>query len=588
MSEGDTATDSIRYAADESPPHGLSAVLGAQIVVLILAGIAITPIIVLKAAGAEDQGADWVVFAALLVSGLATMLQARPIGPFGAGYVLFMGTSGAFIAVSITAIQAGGLPLLGTLVATSALLQFLFALRLGWFRKIVNPTVGGTVITLIAVTVFPIGFGMTSDVPSDFSGHELSPMWTAIATLIAILVISLFGTGKLRLWGPMIGVVLGCAIAYPLGLMDFSAVSQASWIGLPATGWPGLDLSFGAAYWTLLPSFLIVTLVGALETFGDGIAIQRISHRESRPTDFKVVQGAVNADGMGNLLSGLMGTVPNTTYSTSISVVDLTGVGARRVGLYGGGLLALLAFSPKLSALLQSIPGPVMGAFIVVLLVLLFAHGIRLILSSGLSFDNGIVFGLAFWIGVGFQNQQIFTEFLPPVVLQILGNGMTAGGITAILLSWVVSLKSRRARRITVPLAAESLADLHAFARENALKLGWRGDDLSRLELVVEEAFFYQLGQASEAAGHKFTLLMRPSGAELELEMVSAPGDANMESLMASLTEAPEDPMDDIHLRILKHTVNSLSHQQFLNAEYLLLHLGRSQSPDLVVTEDAH
>ncbi len=588
MSEGNKVNDSIRYSADESPPHGLSAVLGIQIVVLILAGITLTPIIVLKAAGAEDQGADWVVFAALLVSGLATMLQARPIGPFGAGYVLFMGTSGAFIAVSITAIQAGGLPLLGTLVASSALLQFLFALRLGWFRKIVNPTVGGTVIALIAVTVFPIGFGMTSDVPSNFSGHELSPMWTTIATLIGILVISLFGTGKLRLWGPIIGVVLGCAIAYPLELIDFSAVRQASWIGLPSSGWPGLDLSFGVAYWTLLPSFLIVTLIGALETFGDGIAIQQISHREKRPTDFKVVQGAVNADGMGNLLSGLMGTVPNTTYSTSISVVDLTGVGARRVGLYGGGFLALLAFSPKLSALLQAIPGPVMGAFIVVLLVLLFAHGIRLILSNGLSFDNGIVFGLAFWVGVGFQNQQIFTEFLPPVALQILGNGMTAGGITAILLSWLVSLKSRRAWRISVPLAAESLADLHAFARANALKLGWRGDDLSRLELVVEEAFFYQLAQASQAAGHKFTLLMRPSGVELELEMVSAPGDANMESLMASLSEAPEDPMDDIHLRILKHTVNSLSHQQFHNAEYLLLHLGRSQSQDLAVTEDNH
>ena len=86
MSEGNKVNDSIRYSADESPPHGLSAVLGIQIVVLILAGIALTPIIVLKAAGAEDQGADWVVFAALLVSGLATMLQARPIGPFAAAH----------------------------------------------------------------------------------------------------------------------------------------------------------------------------------------------------------------------------------------------------------------------------------------------------------------------------------------------------------------------------------------------------------------------------------------------------------------------------------------------------------------------
>jgi len=444
------------------------------------------------------------------------------------------------------------------------------------------------VITLIAVTVFPIGFRMLTEVPAGYTGQELSPMWTATATLIMILVISLFGSGKLRLWGPIIGVALGSSLAYAMGLVDFTRVVEASWIGLPATGWPGLDLSFGLAYWTLLPSFLIVTVVGALETFGDGIAIQKISHREKRPTDFKAVQGAVNADGIGNLLSGLMGTVPNTTYSTSISVVDLTGVGARRVGLYGGGFLAILAFSPKLSAVLQAIPGPVMGAFIVVLLVLLFAHGVRLILSSGLSFDNGIVFGLAFWVGTGFQNQQIFSEFLPPIALQILGNGMTAGGITAIVLSWVVSLKSRRARRLSVPLETRSLSDLHAFARDVGYKLGWRGDDLSRIELVVEEAFSFELAKAGAAKDHKFTLLMRSSGAELELETISAPGDANIEALMADLSEVPEDPLDDIHLRILKHTVNSLSHQQFHNAEYLLLRLGRIQALELNVTEDAH
>ena len=92
----------IRYAVDEHPPHLLAAGLGIQVVVLILAGIALTPIIVLRAAGGSEEYIGWCVFAALFVCGLTTMIQARPIGPFGAGYVLYMGTSGAFIAVSIT------------------------------------------------------------------------------------------------------------------------------------------------------------------------------------------------------------------------------------------------------------------------------------------------------------------------------------------------------------------------------------------------------------------------------------------------------------------------------------------------------
>ena len=92
--------------------------------------------------------------------------------------------------------------------------------------------------------------------------------------------------------------------------MDLSGVSEAAWVGIPDQPWPGLDLSFDVAFWTLLPSFVIVTVIGALETYGDGIAIQDISSRQIKTTDFRVVQGAVNADGLGNFLSGLAGGYP--------------------------------------------------------------------------------------------------------------------------------------------------------------------------------------------------------------------------------------------------------------------------------------
>ena len=144
-------SSTIRFAVDEVPPHLLAAGLGLQVVMLIIASIALTPIVVLRAAGVDIERASWAIFAALLVSGLTTMLQARPLGRFGAGYVLFMGTSGAFIAVGISAVIDGGLPLLMTLVVVSSLFQWYFANRLSTLRRIVTPTVGGTVIMLIAV-----------------------------------------------------------------------------------------------------------------------------------------------------------------------------------------------------------------------------------------------------------------------------------------------------------------------------------------------------------------------------------------------------------------------------------------------------
>ena len=338
----------LRYAVDETPSEGLTIGLSLQVVTLVLTGIILVPIIVLNAAG-YPEGLEWAVFAALLVSGLSTMLQARPAGPIGAGYPLYMGTSGAFIGVSAAAVATGGLPLLGTLVAASALVQFFFAARLSFFRRLITPTVGGTVIMLLAVNVFPITTDLLAGVPAGVDLLSMSGPLVAFATFAAITLVSLYARGATRLWAPFIGILVGTSVAAPAGLLDWAPLLNAGWFGLPRAGWPGLDLSLDARFFGLLVPFIIVTIIGAIETYGDAIAIQRVSHRTPVPVDFKVVQRALNADGVGNLLSGLAGTVPNTTYSSSISIADLTGVAARRVALYAGIVIVLAAFVPKIA-----------------------------------------------------------------------------------------------------------------------------------------------------------------------------------------------------------------------------------------------
>ena len=98
----------IRYQPDETPPVPLAFGLGLQLVVLCVAGIVLTPAIVIRAAGGSEAFLSWAVFAAILVSGVTTLIQAIRFGRFGAGYVLLMGTSGAFIAVCVAAIAQGG------------------------------------------------------------------------------------------------------------------------------------------------------------------------------------------------------------------------------------------------------------------------------------------------------------------------------------------------------------------------------------------------------------------------------------------------------------------------------------------------
>ena len=182
------------------------------------------------------------MFAAVVVSGASTVLQAVRVGRLGSGYVLLMGTSGAFIAVCVVVIAEGGPAMLATLVVISALFQFMLSARLSLFRRLLTPTVAGTVIMLISVTVMPIIFDMLKDVPEGVPAPA-APL-SALATVIVIIGIALKATGALRLWAPVIGVVAGSVIAGFFGLYDTGRVAEASWIGLPQGAWPGFDLGF--------------------------------------------------------------------------------------------------------------------------------------------------------------------------------------------------------------------------------------------------------------------------------------------------------------------------------------------------------
>ena len=565
----------VRYQPDEKPPLALSSGLGIQLAVLCISGVVLTPAIVVQAAGGAESYLTWAVFGAVLVSGISTVVQAYRIGYIGAGYVLAMGTSGAFIAVCVTAIAEGGPAMLATLVIISSLFQFMLAWRLSMFRRILTPAVSGTVIMLIPVTVMPIVFSMLTQVPSNAPEHSAAV--SATVTALVICAIALKAKGILRLWAPVIGILIGTAVASFYGLYDFQKISDASWIGIPDGQWPGFDLSFGPVFWGLLPAFIFVTLVGAIETVGDGVAIQRVSWRTPRAIDFRAVQGAVGADGLGNFLSGLMGTVPNTTYSTSISVTAMTGVGARRVGIALGITFVLVAFFPKALAVVLAIPGPVAAAYITVLLALLFVVGMRVVIQDGTDYRKALVVGMAFWVGVGFQNGLIFPELVHGFAGGILENGMTAGGLTAILLTGFMELTASRRRRLNVPFGLSKLPEIRNFLSESAKKYRWDSAVEARLVAVAEEALLTLLNRdeqtQDEAAKRHLLLTIQKEGSDAVMEVVVAPGDTNLEDRMAHLGEHADEVSveKEISLRILRHYASSVHHQQYHDTDIITI-----------------
>ena len=577
-------SSTVRYEPHEQPPGLLAFGLGFQQAALCIAGVVLTPVIVIRIAGQGEPYLTWAVFAALLVCGITTVIQAVRVGRIGAGYPMLMGTSGAFIAVSVTALAAGGPAMLATLVTISALFQFVLSGRLSWLRRIITPTVAGTVVMLIAVTVMPIIFDTLVDVPEG-TAAAAAPV-SATATMLVIVVLTLRASGVLRLWVPVIGLFTGCIVSSFFGLYDVQRVIEADWIGLPTSGWPGLDLGFGPTFWALLPAFVFVTLVGAIETVGDSMAIQKVAWRQPKATDFRVVQGAVAADGTGNLLSGLAGTVPNTTYSTSVAIAELTGVAARSVGVWIGILFVAAAFLPKIAAALLAIPGPVAAAYITVLLALLFVLGMRMVVHDGVDYRKALIVGVSFWIGAGFQSQAIFADRLGEWWGTLLGNGMTSGGLTAIFLTVLFEAMGARRRRIETVLDTNALPKIDEFLREFAARRGWNEHTTGRIRSAGEEALLSLVGRQEAGRGggdgRRLMVVARGDERQAELEFIASAGEENLEDLMVLLSKHQSDNQveHELSLRLLRHYASSVRHQQYHDTDIVTVHVDLARRSD--------
>ena len=557
--------DSVRYEPQEIPPKGVTVGAGLKGALVMMSATVLTVVIAFRIAAQPADYIAWGVFAALLVSGMTTILQAVRVWRIGAGHVLVMGTSGTFIAVCVAAMVQAGPALMATLIVVSSLFQFVLAGRLSLLRRIFTPVVSGTVIMLVAVAVMPILFGMLTQVPE--GSPSIAPMVAATVTLVTTVALILRGTRQWRLWSPVIGIVAGCVAAAPFGMYDVQYVLEAPWIGVPFRSWPGLDLTLGHEFWALLPAFIVVTIVGAIETIGDSVAIQRVSQRRPRATDFRVVQGALNADGLGNLLSGLAGTMPNTTYSGTISLVEVTGMAARRVGAMIGVVLLALAFLPKLTALLIAVPSPVVAASTTVFITLLFVQGMRIVVRDGLDHRKAVVVGLSFWIGVGFQNGVILPDLLGDGFWSVLlGNGMASGAVVAVALATFMELTGGRRRRIRLTLDDHAAQRVEDFLRAFAARSGWDSVATDRLAAAGEEtlAIVSQADPQDQGAPRHLTVKARHESGKIDLEFASTLHGENVEDRLIYLSALPPVPDEgEVAYRLLRHYASEVRHQKY-------------------------
>ena len=546
------------------------------------ATLLVTPVIVAKESGLDTSYLVWMVFASLLAVGISTLIQVRRIGPVGAGALLPMFTAAVSIPFCITAVVDGGPGTLVSLIVVTGVVQIIVSRWVVILRRVVTPVASGIVIMILSVTLASVVFALL-----DASAREepMAAPLTAMITLAVVAAISLRRSAVLRLWGPVIGIVAGCVAAAGFGIFDLSLVREAPWIGVP-TDLPDLAPDFGLHFWILLPSFLFLAIIFSIHSNGETIAQQRVAWRDNRAVDFRQVQGGMAGSGVSNVLAGFGGAVPNIINSGIISFSQATGVAAKRTGYCIALIIIAVAFLPKVSGLIASIPAPVMTGYLMMVTGTLLVDGTRTVIQSEPNRQKVVVAGICFWIGASFHFNLFYLPSFGPVWDSLFKSAITTGGLAAIVMILYLEVTNPRRMRFRSPLNIDSLPDLNEFMARFASSRGWDDSMKDRLSAVAEETLLTlapldlnldSIDADETAQGRTLIVLAASDGPVADLEFIGGGNESNLEDRIRQLQQHDtQDPIEEeLSLRLLRSFAQSVRHQQYHDTDIITVRVGQ-------------
>ena len=236
--------------------------------------------------------------------------------------------------------------------------------------------------------------------------------------------------------------------------------------------------------------------------------------------------------------------------------------------------MIVLAFVPKALAVVLAVPGPVYAAYLVVLFALIFVRGMSEVVQGGIDHHKGLIAGLGFWAGVGCQNGMIFPEYISGFAGGLLANGITVGGLVAILMTLFLEVTAPRVDRLEVAADVSVLPQIREFIGRFAARSGWDSKMADRLDAASEETLLTLVGEEDGGGQRERRRLFLSARREADgavLEFVAGTGHANIQDRIGLLAERPDDALmeREVSLRLLRHIASSVRHQQFHDTDIL-------------------
>lgn len=369
---------------------------------------------------------------AMIIAGIGTLIQLFPIWRIGSGLPIVMGISFTFVSVFCYIGPTYGYNAIVGAILVGGIIEGVLGLFAKYWIKLIAPIVAASVVTAIGFSLLSVGassFGGGSGTENFGSAKN----WIiGTVTLLSCIVFNIFAKSYLKQLSVLFGLIVGYIVAACMGMIDFSALQNTSFIALPSIMPFKPEFNINA-----IISVTLIFLVSATETIGDTSALA--ASGLNRDVTLKETSGSIACDGFISALSSIFGCLPITSFSQNVGLVAMTKV-VNRFAIAAGAVIMLLAgIFPFFGSLLATLPDAVLGGCTLMMFGNIVVSGLQMIGKCGYTQRNITIAALSLSIGIGFtQVPEIFSIFPKIVETVFAENCVAVVFIVSIILNLVL------------------------------------------------------------------------------------------------------------------------------------------------------
>ena len=405
----------------------------------------VTPAIIVAGAAGFGFGSNspdfpqliYMLQMSMFFAGIATLLQTITFGPIGARLPIVQGTSFAFIPIMIPLVAGKGVDAMAAVmggILIGGLFHAALGTVIGRIRFALPPLVTGLVVTMIGLALVRVGIQYAAGGVPAMGTEKFGNLQSWSVALVVILVtlgLKFFARGMLSVSAVLLGLLTGYALAWTMGMVNFSGIERAAVFALPNPLHFGLEFTVAAVV-----GFCAMAFVSAVETVGDVSGITKGG--AGREATEREIQGATYADGLGTAISGLFGALPNTSFSQNVGLIAMTGVMSRHVVTFGAIVLIVAGLFPKVGAIISTVPIEVLGGGVIVMFGMVAAAGVSMLSDVHWNRRNMVIFAISLSLGLGLQLEPSALQHLADTPRVLLTSGILPAAAIAIILNLVL------------------------------------------------------------------------------------------------------------------------------------------------------